>query len=183
MHNRQLPRHRQHRTFTRRIRQLRRRAPHQRHHTRRINHAPPALPKPAHTHHRMLTPKPHPLHVDIVSQIPDFLGGVDGVGVGGVHDACVVEHYVHAAPGVEVGARGGDGGFGGDVAGDGFDAAAGVVVVGDEFLDFFEGDVGHEDGGAFAGEEDGCFETDSAGDGREVVSMGILNDVEFSSTL
>ena len=119
-----------------------------------------------HTKHSMLTPKPHPLHINIVRQIPDLLGGVDGVGVVAMHDARVVEHDVHASPRVDVGDHGFDIGFLGDVGLVGFEA--GRVV--DYGADFFEGgvegwggDVGHEDCGAFAGEEDGGFEADAAG--------------------
>lgn len=105
--------------------------------------------------------------LNVVGQVPDGLWGVDGVSVGAVHDARVVEHYVDAAPGVEVGGRGGDVRLFRDVAFECLEA----LVVGDHFLDFGEGfgegglgDVGHEDGGAFAREEDGCFEADAAGE-------------------
>ena len=102
MDNGQLPRHSQHRALARRIRQLRRRAPDQRNHARRVDDTPFLLPKLAHTQHRMLAPKPDPLDIDIMREIPDLLWRVDGVGVIRVHDAGVVEHDVDAAPGVKV---------------------------------------------------------------------------------
>lgn len=46
----------------------------------------------------VLAAEPDTLDVDGLGQVPDLLGGVDGVVVAGVHDACVVEHDVHAAP-------------------------------------------------------------------------------------
>ena len=69
----------------------------------------------------MFTTVPHTLDVDILREIPDVVGSVNGVGVESVHDARVVEDDVEAAPGVEGADHGGDGGFGGDVADDGFD--------------------------------------------------------------
>ena len=85
-----------------------------------------------------------------------------------MHDSGVVEHDVHAAPGVESGHSGGDVGFFGDVAGLGGEFLGGGQggVDGVDFLDSGGegggGYVSHEDGGAFAEEEDGCFEADAA---------------------
>lgn len=177
MHHRQLPSHCQDSPFTRRIRQLRRRTTDQSNHTRSVDHASVLLPTLPHTEHRMLTPEPHALDIDIVSQIPDLLGGVDGVRVLAVHDASVVEHDVNAAPGVEVRDHGGDVGFFGDIAFDGLETG----MIGDGFLDlgygFGEGgfgNVGHEDGSAFTGEEDGGFETDSAGERTSSSATGSI---------
>lgn len=68
-----------------------------------------------------------------------------------------------------------DVGFAGDVAGEGFEFLGGVVgdgEGGEDGVDAGEGggeegvgEVGHEDGGAFAEKEDGCFEADAAGGG------------------
>ena len=38
-----------------------------------------------------------------------------------------------------------------------------LIYLGDGVVEGGFGDVGHEDGGAFAGEEDGCFEADTTG--------------------
>jgi hypothetical protein len=64
----------------------------------------------------VLAAEPDAFDVDGLREVPDFLRGVDGVGVVGVHDAGVVEHYVDAAPGVEVVDEGFDVSFLGDVA-------------------------------------------------------------------
>lgn len=124
---------------------------------------------PPQTQHRVLAAEPHPLDVDGVGEVPDLLGRVDRVRVGGVHDARVVEHDVHAAPGVHVGDGGRDGGLGRHVAFEGLEAGEGAREDG---VDLFEGggeggrgDVGHEDRGALAQEEDGCFEADTTGVG------------------
>lgn len=133
MHHGQLPRHRQHRTFTRRIRQLRRATPDQRHHTRRINHTSLGLVELAETQHGVLTSKPNTLDIDRLRQIPNLLGRVDGVGVVGVHDSCIVEDYVQAAPGVEMRDGGRDVGFLGYIGDFGFDFGSAVGV---ELFDF-----------------------------------------------
>lgn len=49
----------------------------------------------------VLAAEPDALDVDVVGEVPDGLGGVDGVVVVGVHDAGVVEDDVEAAPAVE----------------------------------------------------------------------------------
>jgi hypothetical protein len=40
------------------------------------------------------------------------------------------------------------------------------------FIKSFLGDVGHEDVGTFFGEKDACFETDAAGEARELAFCG-----------
>lgn len=134
------------------ISQLGRRAPHQRHHTRRINHTAPRFPKLPHAHHRILAPPPHALDVDPHGQIPNLLLRLQGVAIFRVHDASVVEHDVDAAPGVEEGDGGADVGFAGDVAGVGLEGLGGGRQGGVNGVDFFEGggeggggDVEHED--------------------------------------
>lgn len=85
-----------------------------------------------------------------------------------MHDSGVVEHYVHATPGIESGYSGGDVGFFGDVACLGGEFLRGRQggVDGVYFLgsggEGRGGNVGHEDGGTFAEEEDACFEADAA---------------------
>ncbi|KAI6762150.1 hypothetical protein HG531_002703 [Fusarium graminearum] len=49
----------------------------------------------------VLAAEPHTLDVDVLGEIPDVLGGVDGVVILGVHDTGVVEEDVDAAPRVE----------------------------------------------------------------------------------
>ena len=63
----------------------------------------------------MLGSEPDTLDVDVLSKIPDLLGGVDGIGVISVHDACIVEHDVDTAPSIEVVDESLDIGFLGDV--------------------------------------------------------------------
>lgn len=152
------------------ISQLRRRTPHQSHHTRRINHTPPPLPMLPHAQNRILTPPPHALNINSHRQIPDLLLRANRVGVIGVHDPGIVEHDVNATPGVEMRHRGSDIGFAANVAGEGLDASGegreDRADFGDGGVEKGGGDVGHEDGGAFAGEEDGSFEADAAGERR-----------------
>ncbi len=66
--------------------------------------------------HRVLATEPDALDVDVVRQVPDRLGRADGVVVGRVHDAGVVEDDVEAAPAVEVLNRRLDLGFFRDIA-------------------------------------------------------------------
>ena len=134
----------------------------------------------------MLTPVPHPLHIDTLREIPDFLGGVDRVVVGGVHDAGVVEDDVDPAELILGFDGGGDGGFGGDVADCGCEAGVGVGDdggdLGEGFVEGGAGYVGHEHGGAFEEEEDGGFETDAAGWGwglcQHEITVWTLNEGE-----
>lgn len=147
MHNRQLPRHGQHRAFARGIRKLRRRTTHQGHNTRRINNTALRLLVTSQTQHCMFTSIPHTLHINIVRQIPDLVWGVNGIRVVGVHDPRIVEYDVRTAPAVLRLDHGLHVGFLGDVAFDGFDAYGGVW---DERFDLCEGcgegglgDVGH----------------------------------------
>lgn len=49
----------------------------------------------------MLAAVPDTLHIDVLGQVPNILGGVDGVIVLGVHDTGVVEDDVEATPGVD----------------------------------------------------------------------------------
>lgn len=132
VHNRQLSRHCQHGAFARRVRQLRRRAAHQRDHAGGVDDAADFLAVPPHAEHGVLAAEPDALDVDIVGQIPDLFRGVYGVGVVGVHDAGVVEHDVDAAPGVEVFDHGFDVGFFGHVAFDRFESGR----VGHDGVDF-----------------------------------------------
>ena len=182
MHNRQLPRHCQHGAFARRVRQLRRRTPHQRDHARCIDDTTDLLLVPTHAEHSMLAAVPHPLDVDVVRQIPDLFRRIDSVSVVAVHDAGVVENDVDAAPGVEMFDHGFDVGFFGHVALDGLDSGR-VRGYG---ADFGEGGgeggfgyVRHEDGGAFAGEKDGRFQADAARKGVEVSMSGNQNLKSF----
>lgn len=162
----EFPRQRQHRALARRIRKLRRRASHQRHNTRRVDHAPLLLTMLAEAQHRVLAAEPHALHVNSLGKIPDLLGGVDSVGVVSVHDTRVVENDVETAPGVYMLNHGLDVGFLGDICDFGLD----LLGVWDDGLELFEGlvesgtgDVGEEDVGAFAGEEDAGFQADASG--------------------
>lgn len=68
---------------------------------RRVDDGALGLVVAAEGEHGVLAAEPDALDVDGLGQVPDLLGGVDGVVVLGVHDAGVVEHDVHAAPGIE----------------------------------------------------------------------------------
>lgn len=50
----------------------------------------------------VLASEPDAFDVDGLGEVPDLLWCIDGVGVVGMHDTCVVEHDVYAAPGVEM---------------------------------------------------------------------------------
>lgn len=56
----------------------------------------------AHGDHGVLAAEPDTLYVDGLGKVPDLLRGVDCVIVLGVHDTCVVEYDINAAPCVEV---------------------------------------------------------------------------------
>ena len=64
----------------------------------------------------VLAAEPDTLDVDVLRQVPDVLGCVDGDVVLGMHDAGVVEHDVEAAPRVDRLDEGLDLGLLGDVA-------------------------------------------------------------------
>ena len=182
MHDRQFPCQSQNRALAGCIRQLWRRTPHQRNHTRRVDHAALLLPVSPYTQHRMLGPKPYALDIDSLGQVPDVFGRIHGVGVACVHDARVVEHDVHPAPGVEGGYHCADGGFGTHVACVRLDSGSGI---GDMGLDFSQGGgegvgryVGHEDVGAFACKEHGGLEADAA-----VRNVMVDSSADWSETL
>lgn len=83
-----------------------------------------------------------------------------------MHNPRIIEHDIHTAPVIEVGHSGCDGALGADIAFDGFDTRVlgeDLVYFGEGFLESWFGDVGHEDGSAFAGEKDGGFEADTTG--------------------
>lgn len=125
MHNRQLPRQRQHSTLTRRVRHLRRRAPDQRHHARRIDHAAPRLALLPEAAHSVFAAVPHAPDVHRHGALPHVVGALERVAVARVHDARVVEHDVHPSPGRDVIDRRGDRGFVADVDDERFEAAGG----------------------------------------------------------
>lgn len=96
----QLARQGQHGALGRRVGQLRRGGPDERHDRRRVDDAAARLLVPAQREHRVLAPVPHPLHVDVHRQVPDVVGRPHRVVVLPVHDPRVVERDVHPAPGV-----------------------------------------------------------------------------------
>ena len=99
-------------------------------------------------------------------QIPDLLRRINSISILCMHDPRIIEHDIHAAPVVKMGHSSRDGALGADIAFDGFDTGVlGKVLVyfGEGLFKSGFGDVGHEDGSAFAGEEDGCFEADTTG--------------------
>jgi hypothetical protein len=64
----------------------------------------------------VLAPEPDTFDVDGLGEVPDLLRGIDGVGIVGVHDACIVEHDVYAAPRVEIVDESFDSSLVGDIA-------------------------------------------------------------------
>jgi hypothetical protein len=112
-----------------------------------------------------LAAEPHALDVDGLRQIPDLLGGVDCVIVVCVHDTSVVEQNVDAAPAVDVLDHSLYVGFLGNIC----DARIELLGRGDDFLDLGQsllkrrtGDVGKQDVGTLASEEDTRLETNAA---------------------
>ena len=114
----------------------------------------------------VLAAEPYTLDVDSLCQIPDLLWCVDGVVVVSVHYASVVEDDVQAAPGVDVGDDGLNVRLLGDIALLGLDLDFGVwdyfVHLGESPLKRRLGDVGKEDIGALACEENRSLKTDTA---------------------
>lgn len=113
----------------------------------------------------MLAAEPDSFDIDGLRKIPDLLGGVDGIGVVGMHDPGVIEDDVNAAPRVELVDHGGHIGFFGHISFERFEPR----MVREDGVDFGESArqgrlryIGHEDGGPFTGEEDGRFETNPA---------------------
>jgi len=164
MHDRQLAGQRKHRTLASGVRKLGSSSSHESDKAGSVDDAAVLLVVTAQAQHGMLAAKPDALDVDALCQIPNLFGRVDCVGVVGVHDARVVEHHVGAPPailGLDCGLHVG---LLGHVAAYRFKARG----VGDDLLHLGDGlgqgglrDVGHEDVGAFAGEENGGFETDA----------------------
>ncbi len=121
-----------------------------------------------HTHNRMLASKPHAFHIDIMCQVPDLFWRVYSICIICVHDACIVENDIDATPGVEVRDHSCDIRFFRDVTFDGLETGRlgkNLVDFGMGFSQCWFGYVGHENCGAFPGEEDGCLEADAAGKG------------------
>lgn len=117
-----------------------------------------------------------------------MLGGVDGVSVFRVHDTRVVEHDIRAAPAVLILDQGFYFRLLGDVALEGLDPAS----IGSLLLDLGKGpfkcglrDVGHQDIGAFTGEQDAGLETNSSGvcqrDNIEAFRCG-MREQEYKSS-
>lgn len=107
----------------------------------------------------MLAAEPYTLHVDGLSQIPDFLWCVDSIIVVGVHYTGVVEDDVQTAPGVDVCYYGFDVGFLGDIADLSLDLE--IFCALDYFMELgncsfksWARDIREEDIGALTREED-----------------------------
>ena len=98
-------------------------------------------------------------------------------GVVGVHDAGVVEHDVHASPGLDSLNHGGNVRLLAYVAGDGVDLAGHVrkdlFDLCRTLLQCWKRNVGHQDIRPFPGKENSGFETDATG--RVMVSSAILD--------
>ena len=46
----------------------------------------------------MLASEPNTLDVDGLGEVPDLLGGIDGISIIGVHDTSIIEHDIEASP-------------------------------------------------------------------------------------
>jgi hypothetical protein len=163
----QLARHGENRALAGCVCELRRGRSDEADNTRGVDDARLVLAVLAEAQHGMLAAEPHALDVDGLGQVPDLLGGVDGVVVVGVHDARVVEDDVQTAPGVDGGDHGLDVGLLGHVADLGVNLER--LCAGNDFVQlcqrlFQSGprDVGHQNVGALAREQDACLQPNAA---------------------
>lgn len=79
MHHSEFPRHSQHGALASCVRELRSCATYERYDARGVDHARLLLPVLAEAQNSVLAAEPHALDVDVLGQVPDLLGGVDGV--------------------------------------------------------------------------------------------------------
>ena len=165
MHNGQFARHRQDRSLTSGVGQLRRGGTHQSHHTGRVDDASLLLSVLAERLDRVLAAIPHPLDIDVHGQIPDRLGGLLRIAILRMHDSRIVEHDIQTTPGIEVS----HGGLNLTLLGDIHRASLHIAIAlgndlvhpGESLFEPGGTDISHENGGAFAKHEDGSFETDA----------------------
>lgn len=164
MHNGQLPRHRQHRPFTRRVRQLRRRATHQPHHARGVDDTSFVLAVPPQAHDGVLATVPNALDIDVLREIPDRIRRLYGVRVVEVHDAGVVEDDIDTTPAIKVSDHGRDIRLFTHVTLHRLHHSRmryDLYHFGDGLLQGGLGNVGHQHRGTFTGEEDGRLQADA----------------------
>lgn len=164
VHNGQLAGHGQDGTLTSGVGQLWSGSANQSNHTGSVDNATTGLLVATQREDGVLATEPDALDVDIVCEVPDLLGGVDGIRIVSVHNTSVIEDHIGAAPAV----LGLDHclhvGFLGHVALEGLHTRG----SGNNFLHLGQclgegsiGDISHEDVGSLAGEEDGGFETNT----------------------
>ena len=160
VHDGQLAGQRQDSAFASSVGQLGCGAPHQGDHTSRVDDATSGLLVAAHALNGVLASKPHTLDVDVMRHVPYLLGGINGVGIVGVHDSSVVEDHVGAAPAIlrfhhRLHVR-----LLGDVTLDDLhsrDIRNDLLHLRNGLFQGWDGDIGHEDLGSFAREENACF--------------------------
>src|ERR1700733_12756244 len=113
----------------------------------------------------MLAAVPDALDVDVVSQIPDFVGCVDRVSIICMHYAGVVEHDIDSTKLVLRLDHSLDVGFFANVAFDRRNPRSiwyELFDLGECLCQCRSAYIGHQDRGTFAGEKDCCLETNSA---------------------
>jgi hypothetical protein len=125
MDDSQLSRHRQNGSFASRISKLRGCRAYKGHNGSGVDNGSLGLVVLAQGDNGVLTAEPDALDVDSLRQVPDLLGGIDGIRVIGMHYASVVKDDVDAAPGIEVVDEGLDVDFFGNVANFGFNLVGG----------------------------------------------------------
>lgn len=141
----QLPRQGQDGTLGGGVGELRSGASHNGHHGRGVDDGRLGLLVAAEGQHGVFAAEPNTLDVDVHGEIPDLLGGADGVVVLGVHDARVVEDDVQTTGLIEGLDHGLDLGLLGDIAEGGGDLGAGheLEELGFGFFQGGLGNVGH----------------------------------------
>lgn len=100
MNDSQLPSHCQDRTLARRVRELGSSSANQGDDTSCVDDTATGLLVTTQTEDSVLAAEPDTLHIDVVCEVPDLLGGIDGICVVGVHDSSIVEDHVSASPAI-----------------------------------------------------------------------------------
>lgn len=100
MYNSQFASQRQNSTLASSVRKLRSRGTEESNKRSGVDDATLGLLVAAHAENSVLAAEPNTLDVNALSQIPDLLGGIDSIGVIGMHDACIVKDNVNTTPAI-----------------------------------------------------------------------------------